>query len=176
MAYFFSCPQSFPVSESFPIGWLVASGGQSIEISAAVLPINIQSWFHSRLTGLISLLSKGRSRVLPNTMIWRHRFFSIQPSLLSNSHIHTCVYVCVCVCVCVCVLVAQLCLTLCNPTDYSPPGFSVHGILQARILEWIAIPFSKRTSHLRDQTLVSLITGRFFTVWATGKSVSITDY
>ena len=56
-----------------------------------------------------------------------------------------CVYVCVyvCVCVCVCVLVAQSCLTLCDPMDYSPPGSSVHGILQARILEWIAIPFSR---------------------------------
>ena len=93
---FSSCPQSFPASESFLIGWLVVSGGQSIETSAAVLPINIQSWFHSRLTGLISLLSKGCSRVLPNAMIWRHQFFSIQPSLLSNSHIHTCVCVCVC--------------------------------------------------------------------------------
>ena len=51
-----------------------------------------------------------------------------------------------CVCVCtitqVCVLVAQPCLTLCDPTDCNPPGFTIHGILQARILEWIAIPFS----------------------------------
>ena len=46
-------------------------------------------------------------------------------------------------CVCVC-LVTQLCLTLCDPMDYSPPGSSVHGILQARILEWVAIPFSRR--------------------------------
>ena len=69
-----------------------------------------------------------------------------------------------------CVLVAQSCLTLCNPTDYSLPGFSVHGILQARILEWIAIPFSRGTSQLRDRTLVSCITDRFFTIWATGKS------
>ena len=51
--------------------------------------------------------------------------------------------VCVCVCVCVCVLVAQLCLTLSDPMDYSLPGSSVHGILQAWILEWVAIPFSK---------------------------------
>ena len=51
--------------------------------------------------------------------------------------------VCVCVCVCVC-LVTQLCLTLCDLMDYSPPGSSVHGILQARILEWVAIPFSRR--------------------------------
>jgi len=45
-----------------------------------------------------------------------------------------------------CVLVAQLCSTVCDPMDCSPPGFSVHGILQVRILEWVAIPFSKRSS------------------------------
>jgi len=48
--------------------------------------------------------------------------------------------------------------------DCSPPGFSVHGILQARILEWVAIPFSRGTSQPRDQTLVSCIAGRSFTV------------
>ena len=47
------------------------------------------------------------------------------------------------VCVCVCVLVAQLCLTLCDPVDCSPPGSSVHGILQARVLEWVAMPSSR---------------------------------
>ena len=66
--------------------------------------------------------------------------------------------------VCVCVLVTQLCLTLCDPMDRSPPGSSVHGILQARILEWVAIPFSKRSSRPRDQTQVSCTAGRFFTV------------
>ena len=51
-------------------------------------------------------------------------------------------------CICSCVLVAQLCPTLCNSMDYcSPPGSSVHGILQARILEWVAIPFSSRLYH-----------------------------
>ena len=49
----------------------------------------------------------------------------------------------------------------------SPPGSSVHGILQARILEWVAIPFSRRSSRHRDRTQVSFITGKFFTVWAT---------
>ena len=49
-----------------------------------------------------------------------------------------------CVCVCVCVLVAQPCLTLGNPMDYSLPGFSIHGIFHARILEWVAISFSSR--------------------------------
>ena len=71
---------------------------------------------------------------------------------------------------CVCVLVAQSCLTLCDPTGCSPPGFSVHGILQARILKWIAIPFSRGTSQPRNRNLVSCMAGRFFTVWATGKS------
>ena len=52
--------------------------------------------------------------------------------------------VCVCVCVCVCVLVTQSCLTLCDPMDCNLPGTSVHGILQARTLEWVAISFSKR--------------------------------
>ena len=69
----------------------------------------------------------------------------------------------------VCVLVAQSCLALCDPTNCSLLGFSVHGILQARILEWVAIPFSGGSSQPRDRILVSCITGRFFTVWATGK-------
>ena len=66
-------------------------------------------------------------------------------------------------------LVAQSRPTLCNPMDCSPPGSSVHGILQARILEWIAIPFSRGSSGPRDQILVSCIAGRFFTIWAIGK-------
>ena len=56
------------------------------------------------------------------------------------------------------VKVAQLCPTLCDPMDYT-----VHGILQARILEWVAVPFSKGSSQPRDQTQVSHITGRLFT-------------
>ena len=58
---------------------------------------------------------------------------------------------------CVC-SVTQLCLTLCGPMDCSPPGSSVHGILQVRILEWVAIPFSRGSSHPRDPTHVSCIT------------------
>ena len=57
-----------------------------------------------------------------------------------------------CVCVCVCVLVAQSCMTLCDPMGYSLPGSSVHGILQTRILEWVAILFSRESSEPRDQT------------------------
>ena len=61
-------------------------------------------------------------------------------------------------------LVAQSCLTLCNPMNCSSPGSSVCWILQARILEWVAISFSKGSSQLRDRTQVSHIAGRFFTV------------
>ena len=61
---------------------------------------------------------------------------------------------------------AKLCLNLCDPRDYSLPGFSVHGIFQARILEWLSISFSRR-SWPRDWTRVSCIVGRCFTVWAT---------
>ena len=57
----------------------------------------------------------------------------------------------VCVCVRVCVLVAQSCPTLCDPMDYNPPGSSVHGILQARILEWVAISLSKREAVAEGQ-------------------------
>ena len=54
-------------------------------------------------------------------------------------------------------LVTQFCLTLCNPMDYSPPGSSVHGIFQARILKWVAIPFSRGFSQTRAWTQVSCI-------------------
>ena len=63
--------------------------------------------------------------------------------------------------------VAQSCPTLCDPLDCSPLGYSVHGILQARILEWVAIPFSRGSSWPSDWTQVSCIVGRFLTVWAT---------
>ena len=63
-------------------------------------------------------------------------------------------------------LVAKLCLTLCDPMDGSLPGSSVHGILQARILKWVAMPFSRGSSRPRDWTWVSCIAGRFFTDWA----------
>ena len=63
--------------------------------------------------------------------------------------------------------VVQLCVTLCDSMDYSSPGSSAHGFLQARILEWVAIPFSKRFSLHKDWTRVSCIVSRFFTIWIT---------
>ena len=63
--------------------------------------------------------------------------------------------------------VVQSCLTLCDPMDNSLLGFSVHGIFQARVLEWVAISFSRGSSRLGDQTQVSSIVGRRFNLWAT---------
>ena len=71
--------QSFPASRSFPVSQLVASGGQSIGVlaSTSVLPMNIQDWFPLGLTGLISLLSKGLSRVFSNTTVQKHQFLAL---------------------------------------------------------------------------------------------------
>ena len=65
------------------------------------------------------------------------------------------------------VLAAQSCPILSNPMDWSPPDSSVHGILQARMLEWVAIFFSRGSSWPRDSTWVPWITGRFFIIWTT---------
>ena len=65
---------------------------------------------------------------------------------------------------CCCCLVTQLCLTLCNSMDYSLPGFSILGILQARILKWIIISFSRGSSPPKDWTCISCITGGLFTI------------
>ena len=70
-------------------------------------------------------------------------------------------------------LVAQLCLTLCGPMDCNQPGSSVHGISQARVLEWVAIPFARGSSQPRNWTQVSCIAGRFFTIWATREAFLI---
>ena len=67
------------------------------------------------------------------------------------------------------VLVVQSCPTLCDPMDCSLLGSSVHGILQTRILEWVAIPFSRVSSQPRDRTQVSHVAGRLFTIWATSR-------
>ena len=91
VAPFSSCPQSFLASGYFPMSQLFVSGGQSIGVSASasVLPMNIQGWFLLGLTGLISLQSKGLSRVFSSTTVQKHQFFSAQPFLWSNSHSYT---------------------------------------------------------------------------------------
>ena len=67
----------------------------------------------------------------------------------------------------VCMLSLQFCLTLCDSMERSPPGSSVQGILQARILKWVAIPFSRSSPWPKDRTWVSCIAGGFFTTWTT---------
>ena len=88
---FSSCPQSLPASESFPMSQLFTLGGQSTgaSASASVLPMNIQGLYPLGLTGLISLQSKGLSRVFSNITVQKHQFLSAQPSLWSSSHSHT---------------------------------------------------------------------------------------
>ena len=133
-------PSSFLSIRVFPVSQLFISGGWIIgtSASASVPVVNTQGWFPLGLTGLISLPSKGLSRVFSSIIVWRHQFFSVQPfycpALTSihdywtlDNHAHE---------------VASVILTLCNSMDYSPPGSYFHGILQARILEWVAIPFS----------------------------------
>ena len=73
------------------------------------------------------------------------------------------------------VLVAQLCLTLCDPMHCSPPGSSVHGILQTRMLEWVAIPSSRGSSQPRNRTQVSCVAGRHFTSEPPGKTMNQKD-
>ena len=84
-------PSSSPASGSFPMRQLFTLGGQSTgaSASASVFPVNIQGWSPLEWTGLVSLQSKGLSRVFSNTTVQKHQFFSTQLSSQSNSHIHT---------------------------------------------------------------------------------------
>ena len=84
-------PSIFPSIRVFFSESVFASGGQSVGTSAStsVLPMNIQDWYPLGLTGLISLQSKGLSRVFSSTTVQKHQFFRAQVSLWSNSHIHT---------------------------------------------------------------------------------------
>ena len=136
---FSSCPQSFPTSGAFPVSQFFVSGGQSTRVSASasVLPMNTQDRIPLGLTGLISLLSKGLSTVLPSSTIQKHQFSSttIRHLLLGRKAMTN--------------LAAakslQLCLTFCDPVDCTPPGPSVHGFLQARTLEWVTTPSFNRS-------------------------------
>ena len=91
LAPFSSCPRFFPASGSLPMSQLFVSGGQSTGASAlaSVLPMNIQDQFPLGLTSLISLLSKGFSRVFFSTTVGKHQFFGSQPCLQPNSHTDT---------------------------------------------------------------------------------------
>ena len=91
VAPFSSCPPFLPASGAFPVSQLFKSDGQNIGAlaSASVLPMNIQGWFPLGLNGLISLQSTWLSRVFSSTSVQKCQFFGAQPSLWSNSHMHT---------------------------------------------------------------------------------------
>ena len=119
-----------------------------------------------------------RERSLVGYILWSHK--ESDSTEHARTHLFLCVFMCVyihmiynynfCVYIyiymCICVLVVQFCPAPCSHTDCSPPGSSVHGIFQTRILEWISIPFSKGSSQPRNQTWVSCIAGKLFTDWA----------
>ena len=86
-----------------------------------------------------------------------HKFSSIWITPSERFPLGTETLFCLSPCVCMCVQSLQSCLTLCDPMDCSPPGSSVHGILQARILEWLAMPSSMGSSQLRDWTRISCV-------------------
>ena len=119
------------------------AGGESVEISRWTCGQEQES------RGNFSFLDSGNvSPPSPPTLnFWRH----CTPFPLGKTS-----------CLSFIVKVTQSCSTLCDPMDYT-----VHGILQARILEWVAFPFSRGSSQPRDRTQVSHIAGRFFTSWAT---------
>ena len=112
VAHFSSHPQSFPASGSFPVSGLFESGGQSIGASAlaSVFPMNSQGWFSLGLTGLISLLPKGLSRVFSSTTVQKHQSKSC---FLIVCILNSCLP-------CVHAKLLQLCLTLCDPVGLQP--------------------------------------------------------
>ena len=111
---------------------------------------------------MVKSVVQGNGLVVKSNGFVVYWFESFNVIMLITIRKHTCMHTCE-----MKVLVAQLCPTLCNPMDCSPPGSSVHGISQARTLEWVATPFSRGSSQPRDQTPVSYPAGRFFTIWAT---------
>ena len=165
---FFSCLQSFLASGSFQMSQLFRSGAKVLEFQ-----LQHQSFQWTPRTDLLyaglfgspcSPRDSQESSPIP-------QFKSINSSVLNFLYSPTLTSMCVCVCVCVCE-VAQSCPTLCDPVDCSPPGSSIHEILQARILKWVAISFSRGSSRPRDRTQAFLFAGRHFNLWATREALS----
>ena len=125
-------------------------------------PSGLQSIGSQRVRHYWSDLTCRHTHTHTHTHIYIHIY--MHTYICIHTHIYT--YICMCMC-----KVTQSYLTLCDPVDCSPPGSSVHGILQARILEWIAMSFSSRSSQPRDRTQVSCIAGRRFILWATGEAI-----
>ena len=117
---------------------------------------NIHSFFLSLYYSYYSLQSL--RKLITDKLLWAHTCLGHLAPIISS---------------CMQAQLLQSCLTLCSPMDCSPPGSSVHGILQVRILEWVVMPSSRGSSWPRNPTWVSCIAGRFFTHWATREVWSI---
>ena len=119
-------------------------------------PLLMLTLFSSIMSGV---LDKQYGRIVSFAIIWTyHKKFYTCQSGVGNG---------MCVCVCVCVCISHSVMSDCGRLDCSPPGSSVHGILQARILEWVTISYSRGSFRHRDWTQVFCTAGRFFTDWAT---------
>ena len=159
-----------PLKKCIPLGqnrhfWHISSGScRTVALSSLRLCVNycppplIALLLFS--PQLISYLERGLS---PAAVPSKHcgalqRWSTALHLQLSRSHRTSC-----------CCLVTKLCPTLCDPMDCSPPSSWVHGISQARIMEWVAISLSRESSWLRDLTHVSCLVGGFFTTEPPGK-------
>ena len=111
-----------------------------------------------RLVDSVEEESMGSQESQTGLSNWTIQASSFQPMLHSKDCAELCLKVKE-------IEVSQSCPTLCDPVDYSPPGSSIHGIFQARMLKWVAMPSCRGCSQPRDQTWVSCIEGRLFTVW-----------
>ena len=135
-----------------------------------LVPIQLSELFWDRKISKNSVTSRkkvhgGRQDEKFIFLIWGKQILYISKALRSNNPIYLSQFS---------VLVTQSCPVLCDPMDYSPPpGSSVQGILQARILEWVALLFSRQSSQLRDWTLVSCIAK---SLWFIVSEIEISDY
>ena len=109
-------------------------------------------------------IDRGAWRALVHRIAKRRIWLSMH----THTHTHTYPYLCVCV--------SYSVMTICDLMDCSPPSSSVHRIFHARILEWVAIPFSRGSSPPRDRTWVSCIAGRFLTDWDTREAPNLTHH
>ena len=152
------CPSLSPrvCSYSCPLSWRCYV---TISSSAASLSFCLESFLSSRSFPMIQLFTVCVQSIGASTSATATEYSGLISFRIVNEVSE--------------VKITQLCPTLCDPTDYSPPSSSVQGILQARILKWVAIPFSRGSSHPRVWTWVSCTPGRFLSVWASKEAQQI---
>ena len=151
--------QGSPQSQSLGIPW--STGWRKItQPGSREVKCRQKTWAEiSKVFKDVSKNQEGTGELVSSAQCWM-----FQDAIASNKNFYLLPII---MSVCMRVSVTQSCLTLCDPMDCSPPGFSVHGILQSRILEWVTIPFSRGSSWPRNWTQVSCIAGRLFAIWAT---------